>query len=103
MTELLLHEFVQNALIAGLIVSFLCSSFGVFVVQRRMSFLGDGLAHVAFGGVALGLLLQFEPFCISIPFTVIIAIALTYLKENSTLEIDTAIGIFFAISVALGI
>ncbi len=103
MTELLLHSFAQNAFIAGLIVSLLCSSYGVFVVQRRMSFLGDGLAHVAFGGVALGLLLQFEPFWVSIPFTIIVAIALTYLKENSSLEVDTAIGIFFAVSVALGI
>lgn len=103
MNELLSHVFVQNALIAGFLVSFLCSIYGTFVVQRRMSFLGDGLAHVAFGGVALGLFLQFEPFWISIPFTVIVALALTYLKENSSLEIDTAIGIFFAVSVALGI
>jgi zinc transport system permease protein len=68
-----------------------------------MSFLGDGLAHVTFGGIALGLLLQFEPFFVALPFTLLVAIALTYLKERTTLEIDTTIGIFFAISVALGI
>lgn len=103
MFELLQHSFAINALLAGLVVGFLGSYYGAFVVQRRMSFLGDGLAHVAFGGVALGLLLQTEPFWIAIPFTVLVAIALTYLKERTTIEIDTAIGIFFAVSVALGV
>lgn len=103
MFEILQHSFAINALLAGLVVGFLGPFYGTFVVQRRMSFLGDGLAHVAFGGVALGLLLQTEPFWIAIPFTVLVAIALTYLKEKTTIEIDTAIGIFFAVSVALGV
>ncbi|MCX7909314.1 MAG: metal ABC transporter permease [Ignavibacteria bacterium] len=103
MFDILQHNFALNALLAGVVVGFLGGFYGSFVVQRRMSFLGDGLAHVAFGGVALGLLLQFEPFWVAVPFTILVAIALTYLKERTTLEIDTAIGIFFAVSVALGV
>lgn len=103
MFEILKHNFAINAILAGLVVGFLGGYYGSFVVQRRMSFLGDGLAHVAFGGIALGLLLQFEPFWVAVPFTILVAIALTYLKEKTTIEIDTAIGIFFAVSVALGI
>ncbi|MEJ5286682.1 MAG: Zinc ABC transporter, permease protein ZnuB [Candidatus Kapaibacterium sp.] len=103
MFELLKSSFAINALLAGLVVGFLGSFYGTFIVQRRMSFLGDGLAHVAFGGVALGLLLQAEPFWIAIPFTIIVAVAITYLKEKTNIEIDTAIGIFFAVSVALGV
>jgi zinc transport system permease protein len=103
MFEVLTHSFAINALIAGIVVGFLGAFYGNFVVQRRMSFLGDGLAHVAFGGVALGLLLQFEPFWVAVPFTIIVAVALTYLKDKTSIEIDTAIGIFFAVSVALGI
>lgn len=95
--------FFVKALIAGLLVSFLGSFYGVFVVQRRMSFLGDGLAHAAFGGVALGLLLQTEPLWIALPATVIISILITLLKEKTNLEMDTSIGIFFAVSMALGI
>ncbi|MGB9852565.1 MAG: metal ABC transporter permease [Candidatus Kapaibacteriota bacterium] len=103
MFELLKHNFVTNAILAGFIVGFLGSYYGTFIVQRRMSFMGDGLAHVAFGGIALGLLLQTEPFWTAIPFTVLVAIALTHLKEKTSIEIDTAIGIFFAVSVALGV
>lgn len=103
MLDILTYSFIQRAIIAGLIAGFLGGFYGSFIVQRRMSFLGDGLAHVAFGGIALGLLLQFEPIWIAIPFTIIVAILLTYLKEKTNLEIDTAIGIFFAVSVALGI
>ncbi len=103
MSEILLHPFVLRGILAGVIAGFLGGYYGGFVVQRRMSFLGDGLAHVAFGGIALGLLLQFEPLWMAIPFTILVAIALTYSKEKTTLEIDTTIGIFFAVSVALGI
>lgn len=95
--------FFLKALIAGLLVAYLGSFYGVFVVQRRMSFLGDGLAHAAFGGIALGLLLQTEPLWIALPATVIISILITLLKEKTNLEMDTSIGIFFAVSMALGI
>ena len=103
LSDIFSMTFFQNALIAGILVGFLGSFYGVFVVQRRMSFLGNGLAHAAFGGVALGLLLQFEPLWIALPFTVIVAVLITFLKEKTTLEIDTSIGIFFALSMALGI
>jgi len=103
MFELLQHNFVIKAILAGIVVGFLGSFYGNFVVQRKMSFFGDGLAHVTFGGISLGLLLQSEPFLVALPFTLLVALALTYLKEKTSLEIDTTIGIFFAISVALGI
>ncbi|MCX7879919.1 MAG: metal ABC transporter permease [Ignavibacteria bacterium] len=103
MIETLTNIFVLRGILSGIILGFLGGYYGSFIVQRRMSFLGDGLAHVAFGGIALGLLLEKEPLWIALPFTILVAIALTFLKEKSELEIDTAIGIFFAISVALGI
>lgn len=103
MFDIFSHSFLQRAFLAGIIVGMLGGYYGSFIVQRRMSFLGDGLAHVAFGGVALGLLLQFEPLSIAIPFTITVAFSLTYLKEKTNLEIDTVIGIFFAVSVALGV
>jgi len=101
--EIITMPFFLKALIAGLLVSYLGSFYGVFVVQRRMSFLGDGLAHAAFGGIALGLLLQTEPLWIALPITVIISILITLMKEKTNLEMDTSIGIFFAVSMALGI
>ncbi len=102
-TDILAMTFFQRALIAGVLVGFLGGFYGVFVVQRKMSFLGNGLAHAAFGGIALGILLQTEPLWIALPFTVIVSLLITFLKEKTSLEIDTSIGIFFALSMALGI
>lgn len=103
MLEALQLPFMQRALLAGLLVGGLASYLGVLVVQRRLSFLGDGLAHAAFAGVALGLLLQAEPLWVAMPFAVLIALAITWVRERSSLGDDTAIGIFFAVSVALGV
>ncbi len=103
MLEALQLPFIQRALIAGLLVGGLASYLGVLVVQRRLSFLGDGLAHAAFAGVALGLLLHEEPLWVAIPFAVLVSLAITWVRERSSLGDDTTIGIFFAVSVALGV
>jgi len=103
MFDLLTLPFMQRALIAGLLIGFLASYYGVFVVQRGLSFLGSGLAHAAFGGVALGLLLEAEPLWIAVPFTIIVAIGITWVKNRTELGSDTTIGIFFSVSMALGI
>jgi zinc transport system permease protein len=103
MFEILSLPFMQRALVAGTLVGFLSSYYGVFVVQRGLGFLGSGLAHAAFGGVALGILLNQEPLWIAVPFTVIVAIGITYVKDRTNLGSDTTIGIFFSVSMALGI
>lgn len=103
MGELFITPFMQRALVGGICVGFLASYYGVFVVQRKLSFLGSGLAHAAFGGVALGLFLNTEPLWIAIPFTIAVAIGITWVKQNTVLGSDTAIGIFFSVSMALGI
>lgn len=103
MVEILTMPFMQRALIAGVLVGYLSSFFGVFVVQRGLSFLGSGLAHAAFGGVALGLLLNTEPLWVALPFTIFVAIAITWVKQRTQLGGDTAVGIFFSVSMALGV
>ncbi|MGQ9643313.1 MAG: metal ABC transporter permease [Ignavibacterium sp.] len=103
MFEFLSLPFMQRALIAGILVGFLASYYGVFVVQRGLGFLGSGLAHAAFGGVALGILLDKEPIFIAVPFTILVALGITYVKNKTNLAGDTTIGIFFSVSMALGI
>ena len=103
MFDVLFMPFMIRAYLAGILVGFLASYFGVFVVQRKMSFLGSGLAHSAFGGVALGLLLNTEPLLIAVPFTIIISLLISLLKEKTSLGTDTAIGVLFSIAMALGI
>ena len=103
MGEILSLPFMQRALIGGALVGFLASYYGVFIVQRGLSFLGSGLAHAAFGGVALGLLLQTEPLWVALPFTVLVAMGIAWVKYRTELSNDTAVGIFFSVSMALGI
>ncbi|MGB0650664.1 MAG: metal ABC transporter permease [Rhodothermales bacterium] len=103
MTEVLLQPFMLRALVAGLLLSALAGYYGVFVVQRRLSFLGAGLGHAAFGGIALGLLLGVQPLWVAIPFTLLVAVGIAWIQDHTRLAADTAIGIFFSVSVALGI
>jgi ABC-type Mn2+/Zn2+ transport system permease subunit len=103
MIEIFSLPFIQRAAIAGVLIGFVTSYYGVFIVQRKLSFLGSGLAHSAFGGAALGLLLDTEPLWVALPFTIIISILIVYLKEKSKLSGDTSVGILFSVAVALGI
>jgi zinc transport system permease protein len=101
--EILSLPFMQRALVVGILVGFLASYYGVFIVQRGLGFLGSGLAHAAFGGVALGILLETEPIWVAVPFTVLVAVGITWVKDKTKLGGDTTIGIFFSVSMALGI
>lgn len=101
--EMLSLPFIQRALIVGLLLGCLASYLGAFIVQRGLGFLGDGLAHAAFGGVALGLLLRTEPLVVAVPFTVAIALGINWVRDRAKMSGDAAIGVFFATSVALGI
>ncbi|GAB4364038.1 MAG: metal ABC transporter permease [Calditrichia bacterium] len=103
MVDVLSLPFMQRALLGGILVGFLASYYGVFVVQRGLSFMGSGLAHAAFGGIALGLLLDAEPLWFAVPFTVVVALGITWVKNRTQLGSDTAVGIFFSVSMALGI
>lgn len=97
------QPFLLRALAGGIMLALLGGYLGVFVVQRGLSFLGDGLAHAAFGGVALALLLGAEPLWVAVPFTVVVALAITAVRQRTRLGADTAVGIFFSVSMALGV
>src|SRR5437763_15114034 len=97
------YPFFQRALVAGLMMGALCPLLGVFVVIRRMSFFGDAIAHSAFTGIALGLLLGIEPFFAAVGFAVIVALGMGYLQARSRIPSDTVIGVFFSGAAALGI
>lgn len=103
MFEPLTLPFMQRALMGGLMISLLAGYFGPFIVQRRLAFLGSGLAHAAFGGVALGILLGVPPLWAALPFTIVIALGIVWLRDRAGLASDTTIGVFFSISMALGI
>jgi zinc transport system permease protein len=97
------HGFIQRALLAGCFIAALCSTLGTFLVLRRLSLIGDGLAHVTFGGVAAGLLLQTYPFYVAIPIVMASALGILKLIDKARLYGDAAIGIISSLGIAGGV
>ncbi|MEN6615393.1 MAG: metal ABC transporter permease [Syntrophorhabdus sp.] len=97
------HSFIQRALLAGCFIATLCSTLGTFLVLRRLSLIGDGLAHVTFGGVAVGLLVQAYPFYVAIPIVMASALGILKLIDKARLYGDAAIGIISSLGIAGGI
>jgi zinc transport system permease protein len=98
--------FMQYALLAAISVSAVCAVVGIFVVQRGLAFLGDGLAHATFGGIAIGLFLGASldsAVWYSIPFTVAVALGIGFVLRKTQLRGDVATGVFFSFSFALGV
>jgi zinc transport system permease protein len=103
MIDMFSLQFMQNAFLAGMMLSFVLAVVSFFVVLRRLSFIGVGVAHSAFGGVALGALLGISPTLTAIGFAVVVANAIGYIGKEDLLSTDTAIGIFFPLAMAMGV
>ncbi len=97
------YSFILRAIIAGSFIALLCSFLGVLLVLKRLSLIGDGLAHVTFGSVALGLLLKVQPMYVSIPIVAFSSLAILKLTEKARVYSDAAIGIVSAVGVSLGV
>lgn len=101
--EILCYPFFQKALLAGALVSILCGLISVFVVLRRMSFIGAGISHAAFGGVAAGFFFGFNPVISAVIYAILTAFFINEVVKRGKVSEDTAIGIFFSASMALGV
>ena len=101
--EFLDFTFMQRALVAGSVIGILCALVGVFVIHKGMSFMGAGIAHASFGGVALGVWLGLNPVLSAIGFCLIVGWLIAWLNWKTNIKEDTAVGIFFASTMALGI
>jgi zinc transport system permease protein len=103
MIEIFQYEFMRNAFLAALLVSLACGVVGTFVVIRKIVFLTDGIAHAAFGGIGLGYLLGIDPVLSALPFSIGTALGIGTLSKKIKISEDSAIGILFALGMALGI
>jgi zinc transport system permease protein len=104
--EMLSYGFMQRALIGGSLIAILCSVLGVFLVLRRLSLIGDGLAHVTFGSVALSLFFRLQSFYMTlaiIPIVLICALGILKLSQRARIYGDAAIGIVSALGIATGV
>lgn len=101
--RLLSYAFVQRALIVGLLIAISSSFLGIFLVLRKYSMIGDGLAHVSFATVALALVLNQSPLIISIPIVSLASLLILKLSEENRIGGDAAIGLIASTSLAIGV
>lgn len=103
MLELLTMEFMQNALIAAILVAVACGVMGTFVVVNRLMALSGGVAHASFGGVGLACFLGFSPMVGSLGFALACAMVMGVLTWRDRKHSDTFIGVIWAGGMALGV
>ena len=96
-------DFMRNAIIAGSFVAISCAIVGVFLVLRKFSMIGDGLAHTSLATIALGMLLGFSPITVSIPLVVIASLFILALTKKTALWGDAAIGFVSTTAVAIAV
>ena len=109
------HAFEFRAILSVLLVTAICGMVGALVVGNRMAFFSDAMAHCAFAGIALGILLTIvmgyakDPEAlrwmipiIMVIFGAMIGLAIAFVKEKTELASDTVIGVFFAGAIGFG-
>ncbi len=101
--EPLQYAFMQRALIGTIAVGILCAVLGTFVVLRKIAFIGEGLAHGSLAGLAIGYLLHWDLYIAGNLYTAGLATLIGVLHQKAKVSFDTAIGIIFSTSMALGV
>ncbi len=96
-------SFMQRALVAGLVVGAFAPMIGTFLVQKRMSLIGDGIGHLAFAGVAFGAVAGIYPLWTALAVSVAGALGLERLRAKRRASGDLALALFFYSGIALGI
>ncbi|MFP4123334.1 metal ABC transporter permease [Coleofasciculus sp.] len=103
MLEVIQQEFMQNALLAGLLISIASGIIGSFVVVNRIVFIAGGIAHAAYGGVGMGFFLGFNPVLGASAFSLMAALTMGWVQRKTQLRQDTVIGMLWAIGMAIGV
>jgi len=103
MIEALSYEFMQNALIAGILVSLASGIIGSLIVANRMVFLAGGIAHAAYGGIGIAIFTGIPIFLGTSVFAVIAALIMAFVTLNQRENLDIFIGLIWAVGMAIGI
>lgn len=102
MFEMFEYQFFQFALITGLAIGITTALMSNFLVLKNQALIGDGLAHVSFAGIIIGMLVAEEPIYIAIPIVILAAILMKLLMNSAKVHGDAAIGIVSSLALALG-
>ena len=103
MIDVLTVDFMQRALIAALLVGTVAPMVGIFLVQRRLSLIGDGMGHVALAGVAIGLVTGSAPVLAALVAAVVAAVVIELLRSRGRTNGDVALAVIFYGGIAAGV
>ena len=100
---MLAYDFMQRALLAALLVGLSAPSVGVYIVQRRLALIGDGVGHVALAGVAIGVLTNTQPVLTALATAVVGAVAIELVRARGRTSGDVALALMFYGGIAAGV
>lgn len=103
MMDVFQYSFVTKALLGALYAAITAGIAGTYIVSRRMVFLSGGITHASFGGIGIGYFLGINPMLGAAVFGVLSALGIEYLSGKQKIREDSAIGIFWAFGMAVGI
>ena len=101
--EILQYNFMQHALLSGVVVAVTCSVVGLFLVLRRQSLFGDALSHAAFGGIAVGLFTSIYPLWTALIVSVLASLGITKLRQSTKIPPDAAVAVMLSSGLATAI
>jgi zinc transport system permease protein len=96
-------QFFQNAILGGTITALACAWVGLFLILRKEAMIGDGIAHTAFGGIALGLLLGINPILTALLVSVLAVLGISYMRRRGLAQSDSAIAVMLALGFSTGL
>jgi zinc transport system permease protein len=97
------YQFLQNAILAGILASIVCGLIGVIVIEKKLVMMSGGIAHTAYGGVGFGYLCNIEPIIGAFIFSILAAFGIGAIKRKGGGNSDVIIGLFWSLGMALGI
>lgn len=103
LTDPLAYGFMQRGLAASVMVGVLCAVVGCYVVLKGMAFLGDAMSHAILPGLAIAYLYGFNLMLGALVTAILVALGISFFSKEGRIKEDTAIGIFFAAALSLGV
>ena len=99
----LTYTFFQHALLGSLLASIACGVVGTYIVARRLVFISGGLTHASFGGIGIGLYTGISPILSAAVFAILSALGVEWLGKRRDMREDSAIAVFWALGMAVGV
>ncbi len=101
--DILFQPYMQRAMITAGLAALACGVIGVFIVLRGLSFMGAGMAHSAFAGAVLGILIGWHPLLLGLIFAIGMSFGVGYTSKKGKIGEDVSIGILFSFMLAMAI